>query len=84
MADASSYDPNGESDYQVTLDRAGTRPAQHPTRPEIRLLDPEFYVDPEPHFAWMREEAPVWRAPEWQHRQREGAPVRSVPAGPAA
>lgn len=60
MADASSYDPNGESDYQVTLDRAGTRPAQHPTRPEIRLLDPEFYVDPEPHFAWMREEAPVY------------------------
>ncbi|MGB0621213.1 MAG: cytochrome P450 [Myxococcota bacterium] len=60
MADASSYDPNGESDYQVTLDRAGTRAAQHPTRPEIRLLDPEFYVDPEPHFAWMREEAPVY------------------------
>lgn len=60
MADASSYDPNGESDYQVTLDRAGTRPAQHPTRPEIRLLDSEFYVDPEPHFAWMREEAPVY------------------------
>ncbi|MBB83722.1 MAG: cytochrome P450 [Deltaproteobacteria bacterium] len=60
MADASSYDPNGESDYQVTLDRAGTRAAQHPTRPEIGLLDPEFYVDPEPHFAWMREEAPVY------------------------
>ena len=32
----------------------------------------------------LREEAPVWQAPEWQHRQREGAPVRSVPAGPAA
>ena len=33
--------------------------------------------------AALREEAPVWQAPEWQHRQREGAPVRSVPAGPA-
>ena len=32
----------------------------------------------------LREEAPVWQASEWQHRQREGAPVRSVPAGPAA
>ena len=30
------------------------------------------------------EVAPVWEAPEWQSRQREGAPVRSVPAGPAA
>jgi choline dehydrogenase len=32
----------------------------------------------------LRGEAPVWEAPEWQSRQREGAPVRSVPAGPAA
>ncbi|MGB2311127.1 MAG: GMC oxidoreductase, partial [Candidatus Puniceispirillaceae bacterium] len=32
----------------------------------------------------LREEAPVWQASEWQHRQREGGPVRSVPAGPAA
>ena len=31
----------------------------------------------------LREEVPVWQAPEWQSRQREGVPVRSVPAGPA-
>ena len=32
----------------------------------------------------LREEAPIWQAPDWQSRQREGAPVRAVPAGPAA
>ena len=32
----------------------------------------------------LREEVPVWEAPEWQSRQREGAPVRPVPAGPVA
>lgn len=48
------------SPYEVALDRAGTREPTHPTRPEIRLLDPDFYVDPEPHFAWMREHAPVY------------------------
>ena len=48
------------SEYQVVLDRAGTRTAEHPTRPEIDLLDPGFYVDPEPLFAWMRAEAPVY------------------------
>jgi hypothetical protein len=31
----------------------------------------------------LREEVPVWQASEWQSRQREGVPVRSVPAGPA-
>ena len=31
----------------------------------------------------QREEAPVWQATEWQSRQREGEPVRAVPAGPA-
>ncbi len=48
------------SPFEITLDRAGTREAQHPTRPEIQLLDPGFYVDPEPLFAWMRDEAPVY------------------------
>ena len=60
MSEDARFDPNEASDYQVTLDRAGTRAAAHPTRPEIRLLDPGFYVDPEPLFAWMREEAPVY------------------------
>ncbi len=32
----------------------------------------------------LKEEVPVWQASEWQSRQREGAPVRPVPAGPAA
>ncbi|MEM9176235.1 MAG: cytochrome P450 [Myxococcota bacterium] len=60
MAEDPRFDPNGESEYEVRLDRAGTRPAEHPTRPEIRLLEPGFYVDPEPLFAWMRAEAPVY------------------------
>ena len=60
MSEDARFDPNEASEYQVTLDRAGTREAAHPTRPEIRLLDPGFYVDPEPLFAWMREEAPVY------------------------
>jgi cytochrome P450 family 142 subfamily A polypeptide 1 len=34
---------------------------KHPQRPEIRLLDGDFYAsDPHPHFAWMRENAPVY------------------------
>jgi cytochrome P450 family 142 subfamily A polypeptide 1 len=33
----------------------------HPVRPEIRLLDGDFYVDrPLEHYAWMRENAPVY------------------------
>jgi cytochrome P450 family 142 subfamily A polypeptide 1 len=33
----------------------------HPVRPEIRLLDGNFYAaDPHPHFSWMREHAPVY------------------------
>jgi len=33
----------------------------HPTRPEISLLDGRFYAeDPHPHFTWMREHAPVY------------------------
>lgn len=33
----------------------------HPTRDEIRLLEGAFYVDrPLEHYAWMRDEAPVY------------------------
>ncbi len=60
MPQNTRFDPDEGSQYQVALDHAGTREAAHPTRPEIRLLDPGFYVDPEPLFAWMREEAPVY------------------------
>ena len=36
----------------------------HPTRPEICLMDGRFYADdPHPHFAWMREHAPVYWDP---------------------
>jgi hypothetical protein len=68
------FDPAQGSEYEVALDRAGTREAQHPTRPEIRLLDPDFYTDPEPLFAWMRREAPVYQQrparsqPQARHR----------------
>jgi cytochrome P450 family 142 subfamily A polypeptide 1 len=55
-----AFDPEQGSEYEVVLDRAGTRAARHPTRPEIRLLDPAFYADPHPLFAWMRGEAPVY------------------------
>ena len=36
----------------------------HPTRDEIRLLDGAFYVnDPLAHYAWMRENAPLYWDP---------------------
>ena len=47
--------------FVVTFDRAGTRTPDHPTRPEIQLLSPDFYG---PRFeelaAWMRAEAPMY------------------------
>ncbi len=49
-----------ESSYEVTLDRAGTREAEHPTRDDIQLLSPSFYADPHPLFDWMRANAPVY------------------------
>lgn len=33
------------------------------TKPEINLLDPEFYVDPWDAYAWLRDEAPVYFDP---------------------
>jgi cytochrome P450 family 142 subfamily A polypeptide 1 len=32
----------------------------HPTNPDVRLHDRFFYLDPHPHFRWMREHAPVY------------------------
>ncbi len=52
--------PPDRSEFEVVLDRAGTRTPEHPTHPEIRLLAPDFYVDPHPLFSWMREHAPVY------------------------
>ncbi len=60
MTESRTFDPERGREFEITLDRAGTREASHPTRPEIRLLDPDFYVDPEPLYAWMRQEAPVY------------------------
>ena len=34
----------------------------HPTRDDIQLMEPAFYVgDPHGHWSWMREHAPVYR-----------------------
>ena len=36
--------------------------ADHPTHPDIKLLEGSFYADdPHRHFTWMRENAPVYR-----------------------
>ncbi len=36
----------------------------HPIHPEIRLLDPRFYVErPHEHFRWLREHAPLYWDP---------------------
>ena len=60
MTEPSRPEALAGSEYEVQLDRAGTRVAAHPTRPEIQLLSPDFYVDPEPSYAWMRANAPVY------------------------
>jgi cytochrome P450 family 142 subfamily A polypeptide 1 len=60
MADRTVIRDGEGSEYAVDLDRAGTRSAEHPTRPEIRLLSPDFYADPHPLFTWMRENAPIY------------------------
>ncbi|MGE4607919.1 MAG: cytochrome P450 [Myxococcota bacterium] len=39
----------------------------HPTRPEIQLLDGSFYAaDPHPHFEWMRDNAPLYWDETWK------------------
>ena len=32
----------------------------HPTHPDIKLIEGTFYCDPHEHFRWMRENAPVY------------------------
>jgi len=35
--------------------------ANHPTNPNVRIVDGEFYAqDPHPHLQWMRENAPLY------------------------
>ena len=54
-------EPMSELDpFRVILDRAGRGEAGHPTRDDIRLLSPDFYVEPDERFAWMRANAPVY------------------------
>jgi cytochrome P450 family 142 subfamily A polypeptide 1 len=34
--------------------------SKHPSNPNVRLHDRFFYLDPHPHFRWLRENAPVY------------------------
>ena len=40
----------------------------HPTNPNVHIMDPKFYLDPHPHFTWMREHAPVY----WDETSPDG------------
>ncbi len=40
----------------------------HPTNPSVRLMHPGFYLDPHPHFSWLRENAPVY----WDETSEDG------------
>lgn len=51
---------NEEPDFRVDLNRGGRGAAGHPTRPEIRLLDPAFYANFDELTTWMRAEAPLY------------------------
>lgn len=48
------------NDFRVVFDRAGTRTPQHPTRPEIELLSPDFYARFDELTSWMRANAPMY------------------------
>lgn len=50
----------GSEDFRVVFDRANTRTPDHPTRPEIQLLAPDFYARFDELTAWMRAEAPMY------------------------
>ena len=52
--------PDVTPDYRIAFDRAGTRTSDHPTRPEIRLLSPDFYACFDDLTTWMRAEAPMY------------------------
>ena len=49
-----------EPDFRVALNRGGRGPAGHPTRSDIRLLDPAFYARFDELTSWMRAEAPLY------------------------
>jgi cytochrome P450 family 142 subfamily A polypeptide 1 len=44
----------------ATFRPGGRRVPEHPTNPKVRLHSRFFYVDPHPHFRWLREHAPVY------------------------
>lgn len=52
--------PSDEPDFRVDLNRGGRGEAGHPTRPEVRLLEPSFYADFDELTTWMRAEAPLY------------------------
>jgi cholest-4-en-3-one 26-monooxygenase len=61
VAATDQRDPSDDPDrYRVRFDRAGTRTPTHATRPEIRLLSPDFYADFDELTTWMRAEAPLY------------------------
>lgn len=51
---------NDPDRYRVVFDRAGTRTPNHPTRPEIQLLSPDFYANFHELTTWMRSEAAMY------------------------
>lgn len=55
-----SDDRGSEPDFRISLNRGGRGLAGHPTRSEIRLLDPAFYADFDTQTSWMRAEAPLY------------------------
>jgi cytochrome P450 family 142 subfamily A polypeptide 1 len=57
-----SHESNGVDgrEYEVVLDRAGTRLPDHETRDDARLLSPDFYARIDEISLWMREHAPVY------------------------
>lgn len=49
---------------ETGTESAGNAAATHPVRPDIRLVDGDFYGnDPHPQLTWMRQHAPVYRDP---------------------
>ena len=52
--------PSVEPDFRVDLNSGGRGEAGHPTRPDIRFLDPAFYADFDELTTWMRAEAPLY------------------------
>lgn len=57
--DEPRHEIDPELDFTVSL-TGGRGEAGHPTRPEIRLLSPDFYADFDELTTWMRAEAPLY------------------------